>query len=397
MRAIFCFVLALLLSCRATAWETDQYTLPAQPIAEVGEEVSRYIYLNLLNSINRAKQHRISYSNRVEQLTTELKELQKKQRHIDKPVLSKTRLNYQIKQLKKQLQHQQQQGVNYYQTPTQMALFIQQHIGVAIAKEEKKDAIWGAVTDFTPYKTGMKAQNPVAFCPRRFDSIYAYAGFHRLLHPSHFVLSSTIKLYGIEVGMDKLGHLFNEGFQYYLRFSEATDSGYTESFALREAVKWGVTSEDSYYGRWVSGIYSNADLASNYTGLYFYRNLFSSLVLAGVTYPAILIKDAEGDYQINDVKQNEPQRLLKRFVSNHMNEAFNSSSFEYLQYIVLKEAVKNRCSAWQKKYPNPAVFNNKLAGLQRWNGADYGYNSTNTISIYDSCFVAKHGLLAKAP
>lgn len=37
-------ITALLLSYRAVAWETDQYALSAQPIAETGEEVSRYVH-----------------------------------------------------------------------------------------------------------------------------------------------------------------------------------------------------------------------------------------------------------------------------------------------------------------------------------------------------------------
>ena len=41
--------------------------------------------------------------------------------------------------------------------------------------------------------------------------IYAYAGFHRGMSASYFIHSSTMKAYGVEFGLDKLGHTFAQG------------------------------------------------------------------------------------------------------------------------------------------------------------------------------------------
>lgn len=303
-------------------------------------------------------------------------------------------LEQQVRSLRAGLQTYQR-DFQLTQSPQGLAEIISKTLGVAIATEEKKDAIWGGITKITPYSNGMKENKAVAFSPNRFASVYAYAGFHRFLHPSHFIFSSTIKLYGIDIGMDKLGHVFNEGFQYYQHFEHAKSEGDSDQVALAKSVTWGTETEDSYYGRWVSGIYSNADLASNYVGLHFYINLFAPLTIDGVSYPAILLQNEQGDYQLNPETQNQPQRLLKRFVSYHMNEAFNPSSLEYLQYIVVKEAVKNRCASWQKNYPDGTLINNKVAHLMRWNGDDSGFNADNTVSIYTRCFSGPEILLGE--
>lgn len=392
MKHPFVLITALLFSYWAVAWETDQYTLPPQPIAETGEDVSRYISAGLQESIQIAIQHRINYADNVAQLMADLAEkksaLDKMNRltPVQQGMWPKEQLRNKINQLQTDLQYYVEHDQGYYQTPQGMAGLVSKTLGRAIAVEEKKDAIWGNITELTPYTSGIKEQQPIVFYPSRFDSIYAYAGFHRILHPSHFVLSSTIKLYGIDIGMDKLGHIFNEGFQYYLKYDQAKMDGDTDYFALNKSVTWGVDTENSYYGRWVSGIYSNADLASNYAGLHFYLNLFSPMKLNGVSYPAILFEDEQGDYQISSDPHNQPRQLLKRFVSYHMNEALNPSSLEYLQYIVIKKALLSRCSAWRERYPDADVLNKKTVGLMLWNGDEYGFNADNIISIYSRCF-----------
>jgi hypothetical protein len=387
MARFLLMITALLLSYRAVAWETDQYTLSAQPIAETGEEVSRYVYEKLQISLNLAHLYRTTYPDKITQIkvnldakTTQLNYAKRTSLHQEAAMLRR-----QIRLLQNDLQRYQE-NLKLTQSQQGIAKIITKNIGRAIATEEKKDAIWGGITNITPYSDGMKENKAVAFSPNRFDSIYAYAGFHRILHPSHFIFSSTIKLYGIEIGMDKLGHIFNEGFQYYQNFEQAKSQGDSDQAALKKSVTWGIETEDSYYGRWVSGIYSNADLASNYIGLHFYLNLFSPLIIDGVSYPAILLQNKQGDYQLSLEVQNQAPQLLKRFVSYHMNEAFNPSSLEYLQYVVVKEAVLNRCESWNKRYPDPALLRPKASHLDRWNGGDYGFNKHNTVGILDSCF-----------
>ena len=381
------FITVLLFTYRAVAWETDQYTLPAQPIAETGEEVSAYVYDKLQVSLNLAYHYRTTYPEKIKQLEADLATNIAQLNDAKRASLHHeiAMLHQQIKSLREDLQTYQS-DLKLTESPLGLASIIANTLGGAIATEEKKDAILGGVTNLTPYPVGMKEQQAVVFSPNRFESIYAYAGFHRVLHPSHFIFSSTIKLYDIEIGMDKLGHLFNEGFQYFEHFNQAKDQGESDKVALAKSVAWGLETEDSYYGRWVSGIYSNADLASNYAGLHFYFNLFAPMELNGKTYAPILVKDQQGIYKINALVKNQAQKLLKRFISYHMNEALNPSSLEYLQYIVVKEAVLNRCDAWSVKYPDATLLRQKAHNLDRWNGDDYGFNENNTVAILDHCF-----------
>jgi hypothetical protein len=382
-------IISLLLSYRAVAWETDQYTLSATPIAETGEEVSRFIHKKLQSSLDLANYYRITYPSKIKQIEVKLS-LEIKLFNDAKRASSYNQmamLEQEIRLLRQVLKTYKD-DFKLTQSQQGLSAIVAKTLGGAIAKEEKKDAIWKDITGITPYPTGMKDNQSISFSPKRFDSIYAYAGFHRILHPSHFIFSSTIKLFDIEIGLDKLGHIFNEGFQYYRKFNHAKNLGESDQVALNKGIAWGVDTENSYYGRWVSGIYSNADLASNYVGLHFYFNLFAPLEINGLTYPAILLQNKQGDYDFNPEPQNQPQRLLKRFISYHMNEAFNPSSLEYLQYIVVKKAVKNRCESWKNKHLEPAILKNKSSNLTRWNGKYYGFNAHNTVSIYDSCFAS---------
>ena len=385
---------AFLFGSLAEAWETDQYTLPSHPIAETGGEVSTYIYSSLQESLHLAQQYRVTYPDKIQQLEIQLVEerssLEKTFNFLTQPQMErrKARLKNKINQIQERLQYYSDYDIHYYQTPKGIAELIHKTLGRYISIAEKKDAIWGDITELTPYSSGIKEQKQIVFDPGKLGSIYAFAGFHRILHPSHFVFSSTIQLYGIDIGMDKLGHLFNEGFHYYQEFNQAKEAGDSDYLALQKAVAWGVKTENSYYGRWVSGVYSNADLASNYAGLHFYFNLFSPVIINGINYPAILLKNVQGDYLINREYDNQPQELLRRFISYHMNEAFNPSSLEYFQYIIVKEAIKNRCPSWEKKYPNSSVLNEKISNLAHWNDDQYGFESENTISIYDSCFTS---------
>ncbi|MCP5078021.1 MAG: hypothetical protein GY951_08215, partial [Psychromonas sp.] len=108
---------------------------------------------------------------------------------------------------------------------------------------------------------------------------------------------------------------------------------------------------------------------------------------------AILKQDDAGNNRINQTPSNQAITLLKRFISNHMNEALNPSSLEYLQYIFVKKAVLNRCGLWQKRYPDPVMLNDKASNLKYWNEDSYGFKTKNTVSIYESCFISPRQLV----
>ena len=78
----------------------------------------------------------------------------------------------------------------------------------------------------------------------------------------------TVKVFGYELGADKLGHFTQEGYEYYKLYQRSPGPE-----GLRRAVAHGVRQEHTFYGTAVSGVYSNADLVANLAGLKFFLNL----------------------------------------------------------------------------------------------------------------------------
>ncbi len=112
----------------------------------------------------------------------------------------------------------------------------------------------------------------------RTDSIYAgispWAGRSIYL----FGLGATIKINGVLLGSDKLGHFFSQGRKFYLRYRRL---GVEE-----RAARWSAFTERAIFGRLTTGVFSNADLVANYEGHRFYRSLFEADVVPDK--PAIL-------------------------------------------------------------------------------------------------------------
>src|SRR6266550_4599245 len=111
----------------------------------------------------------------------------------------------------------------------------------------------------------------VRFQPAYADSIYAWVAAPFPL--SHLMTDCpTIRLYGIDLGTDKIGHIFQQGFEYLTRYEDALDGGADEATAIAGAVRYGVLTELGLYGILLTGVYSNGDLAGNYAGFKFFRN-----------------------------------------------------------------------------------------------------------------------------
>lgn len=88
-----------------------------------------------------------------------------------------------------------------------------------------------------------------------------------------FGVGSTIRLAGVLVGSDKLGHFFSQGKKYYMSHL----AGWREEHILGR----GRFNERWIFGQWTTSVYSNADLVANYEGYLFYRSLFENNVVPG--------------------------------------------------------------------------------------------------------------------
>jgi len=93
------------------------------------------------------------------------------------------------------------------------------------------------------------------------EAVNTLYGMQRFSH----VVGAAAKVHSLCIGADKLGHFFNEGFQYF----ELASAGST----VDETEGAGRMFEILIQGLGTTGVFSNADLAANRQGLKFYQDL----------------------------------------------------------------------------------------------------------------------------
>ena len=106
----------------------------------------------------------------------------------------------------------------------------------------------------------------------RNQSIYHGLPIHATRVAGLFGFGPTIKINGVFVGTDKIGHFFSQGRKFYGRYLRMGD----EARAARRSI----TTEKGLFGQLTTGVYSNADLVANFEGYRFYRSLFHHGVIA---------------------------------------------------------------------------------------------------------------------
>lgn len=79
-------------------------------------------------------------------------------------------------------------------------------------------------------------------------------------------LSDLVNINGHLVGLDKIGHFFSEGWQY---FELTHDDGQS----IDQALEWGKEQESGIYGYTTTGIFSFADLVANFNGWRFWNKV----------------------------------------------------------------------------------------------------------------------------
>ena len=205
------------------------------------------------------------------------------------------------------------------------------------------------------------------------------------------VRAPTIKVFGYELGADKMGHFVQQGYEYYKIYRKTPGQE-----GVRRAVEHGMLEEHTIFGTAVSGVYSNADLAANFAGLKFYLNLTQRVDIGGTTLEPILIRGARG-WELS-ASVNTPA-LLRPYVSGHWNEALNPSEYRMMHPLVAK-AVQKRCSSWRSRLGDefsPFYFAALMAEYSTWHGEEYGhrYDKKHGVSLADECF--KDEAVAQAP
>ncbi|MDD1795519.1 DUF4157 domain-containing protein [Enterovibrio sp. ZSDZ42] len=103
--------------------------------------------------------------------------------------------------------------------------------------------------------------------PAQSSTKYKGVGYGIWANPLFPILNPTMKVHGICIGSDKLGHFFQQGLTYFQ--TEATKS---TAAAEEESER----TEGGGFGIETTGVYSNADQEANRTGGKFYKDLVAN-------------------------------------------------------------------------------------------------------------------------
>ena len=197
------------------AFETDQYNLPPQPLADIGNEVSEHVEAKLRKAVAKAN--------------TEIV--------VREKCLAATSDNGERK------------GCGPQAAERVKLEDLRSEDGIAREVFEK---LGGGVPPFTSMGTWMDSHRFVAQ-PARYRTSYWKSIF--ILNPIiALTISPTVNLYGSEFGTDKIAHIFQQGYTYYKMYRRALAEGATPLEARERAVGWGQKSERTFYGTLVGGV-----------------------------------------------------------------------------------------------------------------------------------------------
>ena len=331
------------------AFETDQFNLPPVPLADIGDETSEYVEQDLREIVAKINT-----------------EIASREACLDKTRLKKTGC-----------------GSDRYESKKLAYLRSEDAIAYKIYK-----SLGDGIFPFTWVGRWMTTHK-FRSSPARYKTTYLESIF--VTFPTDYVtISPTVNLYGAQFGVDKIEHFFQEGYNYYNIYNSAVTGGTKPDDAQKKAVKWGQMSERTFYGTLVSGVYSNADLNANFTGLKFYLGLTRPVRIGETTRPPILaLKDGIWTF---DNKADLRQVLLRPFFTEHLNEALNPSIYTFDLGSSVREIVKKQsCRQWFKVYPglSKSTLETTTNSLILWNGEDYGYTpSKKFVTIANTCFAA---------
>ena len=212
------------------------------------------------------------------------------------------------------------------------------------------------------------------------------------------VRTSTIMIDGTYMGTDKISHFIDMGYAYYVKYLSVKEKEVTEGEATSMAVNLSsgynlFFSESMMLGSLTTGIRSNGDLAANYVGFKFYRNLTEAEMLKGKMRPPMLVRNGEY-WKFNDhVRPNSD--FFSVFVSDHFDEALNPNYYMLGMNTIMQKQIRHRCGNMLQWYSddrgnpmNKEQFGNINKELITYYGENYGHPATmdDMISIASTCF-----------
>ncbi len=145
-----------------------------------------------------------------------------------------------------------------------------------------------------------------------------------------FGLAPNIQANGYYFGTDKLSHFASTGMTYYKIFQKALKLKKSREEAMKMAIDYGVLDEKSIHGYLASGVFSYADLESNYQGLQFYLRFCEG-------HNSYLKKTSQGEWKL----RTRPD--IKDYVSGYWDESFYTSYRLSGDWTKVTTALKDYC------------------------------------------------------
>lgn len=350
-RHLICTIACLALGAVNTAFalESDQFTLPPRPLHDLGDETSWLVWDYLSDIVERTNATIADDKYKAKISST------------------KTGTRYRERQIQKMSDGR----------------YLAHELYSAIGRgfpEVRIEVLAQNLAEQYP-------QQPAIYHTGFGDSIYSGSAMARPLNVVGVV--PTVKIDGCYMGTDKLGHFFQQGYEYYKEYIDEEDDGESEAACYKEAVELGESQEGGIYGVVPSGTYSNADLASNYAGLKFYLNLDRPVRIGNRIQPPLLMYSDEHGWQFNEQTYERWGRgLLKPFISDHFSEAANPAHFDWTMRSGIRDKIKDRGAAWVAfHHTNRPLQVKQLREMQTWFGEDYGHSGwEDVITIVSAYF-----------
>lgn len=252
------------------------------------------------------------------------------------------------------------------------AYFLIENVEAVAASPENNEKFPGRVSGYKTLVGGLYTGAYQPFDPRQL---------FRVWH------ASVIRAHGTYFGSDKVGHFTDMGKNYYLAYRESILSGASEAEAHEAAIALGtdhpIYSEGALLGSWSAGAYSNGDLAANYAGFLFYRNLTEPVLIDGHLRPPLLEWDGQRWSLAPHVRRDSD--FLSYFITDHWDEALNPSVYELSMRQNVKRNILDRVDnvLWRYRDVNgnarlPMWFVQRAAELSTYDGRDYGHRGDLT-------------------
>ena len=186
------------------------------------------------------------------------------------------------------------------------------------------------------------------------DSIYRDIDYLEGFSLNLKELTHVVNIGSNLVGLDKIGHFFAEGWQYF-EIGEEEDGG------LGEAIVWGRGKEEGMFGTTTTGIFSYADMVANFNGWRFWNRVLleepdplNSFVerLFDRAYVSCDIQVIESLRQLRVVRAWEVNRRfdLRDYIDGTWDEGNNCNSYADP---VIEEKVENRIAEIYPGYSCP--------------------------------------------